>query len=410
MRPWLFGIATIVLISLAAVGGWFWYVSSGAALLTPSAGRSDVALSSLQNRQFIVYGFAPYWNLSKTIVQPELTHLAYFSLPITEDGELDGISNGKPTDSDADISSRRWRSELLDSVQNQLNDQQTFTVTLTQFNAKTIETFLSSPSAQTRFQSSLSQFLHNTTRPVKGINIDIEYPGDAEPELRADFVRFLQRTRLTVDEFATTKKVQPFDLSVSVYANAASHQQLWDLDALTPYVDHIVVMAYDFHRSSSPIAGPVAPMFGAKQIWDNDLVLHMKEFLQKMPSEKILLGIPFYGYEWETTVGDARSLVYPGTGATASYSRVQRLLTSTNAAEVADGPITQGWDEDALSPYVIYTKDDRQHVIYYEDARSIGFKLQLAKELNLGGVAIWALGYEDRSRELWNAFQTELTE
>jgi spore germination protein YaaH len=89
---------------------------------------------------------------------------------------------------------------------------------------------------------------------------------------------------------------------------------------------------------------------------------------------------------------------------------VQRLLTSTNAAEVADGPITQGWDEDALSPYVIYTKDDRQHVIYYEDARSIGFKLQLAKELNLGGVAIWALGYEDRSRELWNAFQTELTE
>lgn len=410
MRPWRFGIVTVVLLSLAAIGGWLWYVYSGAALLTPSGGRSDVALSTLQNRQFIVYGFAPYWNLSKTVVQPELTHLAYFSLPITEDGELDGISNGKATDSDADISSRRWRSELLDSVQNQLNDQQTFTVTLTQFNANTIETFLSSPSAQTRFQSSLAQFLRNTTRPVKGMNIDIEYPGDASPELRADFVRFMQRTRETVNEVMATKQSPSFDLSVSVYANAASHHQLWDLDALTPYVDHIVVMAYDFHRSSSPIAGPVAPMFGAKQIWDNDLVLHMKEFLQKVPSEKILLGIPFYGYEWETTVGDARSLVYPGTGATASYSRVQRLLNSTNSAEIADGPIIQGWDEDALSPYVIYTKDDRQHVIYYEDARSIGFKLQLAKELNLGGVAIWALGYEDNSRELWNAFQTELTE
>lgn len=402
----------MVLLGLAGAGAWFWffYLNSGS-LLSPFTNLDSVApLSRLTKSPFVVYGFVPYWNLTKTVVQPEITHLAYFSLPITIDGELDGITNGKPSDSDADISSRRWRSEQLDTVVQQLRPNQSFTLTLTQFDKTGIETFLSSPSAQATFQTSLRSFLTNTTRPVQGLNIDIEYPGDATDELRANYVTFLQRTRQTVDAWAKSKHLNNFDLSISVYASSASHHLLWDIPALTSSVDHVVVMAYDFHRSSSPVAGPVAPMFGAKQSWDNDVALHMKEILTQIPAQKVLLGIPFYGYEWETTKGDSRSLVFPGTGSTASYSRVQRLLQSTNSGEVADGPITQGWDDDALSPYVIFSKDDRQHVIYYEDARSIGYKVELVNELRLGGIAIWALGYEDGSRELWDAVSEHLAE
>lgn len=412
MKPWLFGVLTVFLLGLAGAGAWFWfvYLHSGS-LLSPFTNLDSVApLSRLNSSPFVVYGFVPYWNLTKTVVQPEITHLAYFSLPITQDGELDGITNGKATDSDADISSKRWRSGQLDSVVQQLRSNQAFTVTLTQFDKTGIETFLSSPSAQTAFQNSLRSFLTNSTRPIAGLNVDIEYPGEATDELRAYYVSFLQRTRKTIDEVAKAKRQPTFDLSISVYANAASHHLLWDLPELTSSVDHVVVMAYDFHRSSSPIAGPVAPMFGAKQNWDNDVALHMKEFLRQLPAQKVLLGVPFYGYEWETTTGDSRSLVFPGTGATASYSRVQRLLQSTNSAEIADGPITRGWDDDALSPYVIFTKDNRQHVIYYEDARSIGYKVELVNELRLGGIAIWALGYEDGSRELWDAVNEHLTQ
>lgn len=411
MRPWLFGFFTVCLLLIAAAGSWFWYSKHVGSLLSPFINLDGVApLSQLNKSKFIVYGFAPYWNLTKTVVQPEITHLAYFSLPITADGELDGITNEEASDADADISSRRWRSEQLDAVVNDLRPNQAFTITLTQFDKTGIETFLSSPSAQTRFQAALQSFLSDTTRPVSGINVDIEYPGEATPELRQDYVEFLQRVRQIADTFSQAKKKPKLDLSISVYANAANRQLLWDLPALTPYVDHVVVMAYDFHRSSSPIAGPVAPMFGAKQNWDNDVVLHLKEFLQIMPAEKVLLGVPFYGYEWETTTGEARSLVFPGTGATASYSRVQKLLQSTDSAEVADGPIIQGWDDDALSPYVIFTKDNRQHVIYYEDARSLSYKLDLINELRLGGVAIWALGYEDGSRELWDEIKLKLNE
>jgi len=399
----------VFLLGLAAIGSWIYLYLQGGFLLSPFPNLDSVApLSRLNTSPFIVYGFVPYWNLSKTVIQPELTHLAYFSFPITPEGELDGISNGKPTDTDASISSSRWRSAQLDDLVRQLKPNQAFTLTLTQFGKPEIETFLSSPSAQTQFQTSLQSFLTTTTRPVAGINIDIEYPGEATPALRQEYVEFVQRTRTTVDQVAQARRQPKYNLSISVYANAASRQLLWDIPSLISAVDHVVIMAYDFHRSSSPIAGPVAPMFGATQNWDNDLVLHLKEFLAQMPANKILLGVPFYGYEWETTTGDSRSLVFPGTGATASYGRVQRLLNSTNSAEIADGPITQGWDEDALSPYLIFTKDNRQHVIYYEDARSISYKVELVNELQLGGIAIWALGYEDGSRELWDAVQKHL--
>ncbi|MBW7943980.1 hypothetical protein H3C70_01115 [Patescibacteria group bacterium] len=411
MKVWLFRIFAIVLMAFAGWGGWYWYTHiHNVFLLNPFANSFDETppLSGLKSPDFLVYGFAPYWNLTKTVVQPELTHLAYFSLVITPEGDLDGISNEEAVDPDGDTGSRRWRSEQLNTVVSQLQPHQKLTVTLTQFDKTGIETFLTSPSAQAHFQEALRNFLNTTTRSVAGVNIDIEYPGEATDEVRQGYVTLVRNTRQTLDEYAQRARKEKLNLSISVYANAATRKLLWDLPALIQDVDHVVVMAYDFHRPSSPVAGPVAPLFGAKQNWDNDVVLHMKEFLELIPASKVLLGVPFYGYEWETTTGDARSLVFPGTGATASYSRVRRLLTSTESAEVADGLIVQGWDEDALSPYVIFTKDDRQHVIYYEDARSLGYKLQLVKELRLGGIAIWALGYEDGSRELWDAIANEL--
>lgn len=402
----LIGTLVLFLLVISAAIGWYWYTQVRiASLLSPLVQNSDdtAPLSQNKDQEYIVYGFVPYWNLKKTIVQPEITHLAYFSLPISDAGELDGISSKVSDDPDADISSKRWRSELLDDVVGDLQPGQKFTVTLTQFDKEVIETFLGTPAAQDRFQVALRSFLQNTTRPVAGINIDIEYAGDASPELRGQYVEFVRRTRQTMDDHAKSKRISPLQLSASVFASSASKHLIWDLPALVPYLDQVVVMAYDFHRQSSPVAGPVAPVFGAKEVWDNDIVLHLKEFLKVMPAEKVLLGVPFYGYEWETTAAEPRSLTFPGTGGTASYGRVRELLQDPEYF-----PITQGWDDIALSPYLTYLKDDKQHVVYYEDARSLSYKLELVTGLRLGGIAIWALGYEDGSRELWDSIQQSL--
>jgi spore germination protein YaaH len=188
-----------------------------------------------------------------------------------------------------------------------------------------------------------------------------------------------------------------------MYAGAASRDQLWEVEPIGQEVDYIIVMAYDFHRRSSPLAGPVAPIFGGKELWDSDISEHLRAFLEVVPSQKILLGVPFYGYEWQTVSGEPQSATFPDTGSTASFERVQTLLGRSGELH-----LKEGWNEDALSPYLSYQEDGETFVVYYENSRSLSYKIDFVNQLDLGGIAIWALGYEGSSRELWDVIEMKL--
>ncbi|MBQ6438322.1 hypothetical protein IJJ12_02985, partial [bacterium] len=67
---------------------------------------------------------------------------------------------------------------------------------------------------------------------------------------------------------------------------------------------------------------------------------------------------------------------------------------------------TQHWDEVSLSPYLVYraSNDDgenRCHIGFFENERSLAYKMDVVAKLNLGGIAIWSLGYEGHSTTLW---------
>ena len=70
--------------------------------------------------------------------------------------------------------------------------------------------------------------------------------------------------------------------------------------------------------------------------------------------------------------------------------------------------VKTGWDENALSPYISYQEDGENYLIYYENPQSLSYKLEYAKQLNLAGIAIWALGYEGSDRDLWEVIQEKL--
>ncbi|MDQ0819113.1 spore germination protein YaaH [Bacillus pumilus] len=51
------------------------------------------------------------------------------------------------------------------------------------------------------------------------------------------------------------------------------------------------------------------------------------------------------------------------------------------------------YDETAQAPYFRYTDaTNKEHEVWFEDARSIQAKFNLIKELNLNGIAYWKLG------------------
>lgn len=388
-------LAALIIIMISAIIT-IWYLWE-APLLSPLSSLSKFQflpgkIEQRQNKKRVVYGFLPYWNIDKVTIQPELTHLSYFGLNINHDGTIltrteEGTHPGySKLDSD----------ELL-SLTNQVgaNGDQ-IDLVLVQFNNEAIRKITNNTKAHENLLTSLDSIL--LAYPIGGVNIDIEYTGEINDQLRANFVQLIK----TIDEHLETRFPQ-VQLSIDMYASASSKEMLWDIKKIGQYVDYIVVMAYDFHRRSSTQAGPVAPLFGGSELWDTDIHQHLRNYLKMVPKEKILLGVPFYGYEWQTDSRSPQASTYPDTGSTASYKRVKEILEKEDELRVETN-----WDDTALCPYLSYVEDGEIYMIYYENPTSISFKLEYVKQLDLAGIAIWALGYEGHTRELWDEVEKRL--
>jgi spore germination protein len=318
--------------------------------------------------------------------------LSYFSLTMAGDGTLVTRENDYQ-----EPGYNKLQSDAFLEMANQVKQHEgKVELVLTQFNNDDIVSLISSPPAHQQLIKSIDNAL--LAYPFSGINIDIEYTGEVTPSLQKNLTQLMQ----TLNQHLDTK-YDHVQLSIDLYPSASSNKHIWDVPALAKEVDYLIIMAYDFHRRSSSQAGPVAPLFGGKKYWDSDISQHLKEFLKAVPPEKILLGIPFYGYEWQTTSANSQALTFPDTGSTASFERVQELLA--NSAELS---LSEKWNEEALSPYISYSEKGQTFVVYYENSRSISYKLDYVNQLDLGGIAIWALGYEGNSRELWDVIRTKL--
>jgi len=339
----------------------------------------------------LVYGFLPYWNLKEIKIEPKLSHLAYFGLTLGADGSL--RTQG---DSESLAGYRGLQSEDFLILLEKLNaDDIKLDLVIKQFVLKDTESFLSSNEAQENFFNQLDSLI--LSYPVSGINLDIEV-NNISTGMQEKFTNFVSNLKTHL-----LSKNQKIALSIDVYASAAQGNQIWNIAALEPYVDYFVVMAYDFHQSSSPQAGPVSPLIAAGKTQKSNIIKHLREFLEQAPAEKILLGVPFYGYQWQTISRDKSANTYPETGQTASYQQVKNILSQKKVLQVEER-----WDDEFLVPYLSYQKDEQTFIIYYEDSRSLGYKIDYVNQLGLAGIAIWALGYEGDSNELWQVINDKL--
>ena len=100
--------------------------------------------------------------------------------------------------------------------------------------------------------------------------------------------------------------------------------------------------------------------------------------LTEIPAEKILLGIPNYGYDWP--------LPYER-GVTKA-----RTLGNVEAVQLAieHGAVIR-YDAQAQSPYFHYMKNGIRHEVWFEDVRSYRAKFALIKELGLRGAGFWQM-------------------
>ncbi|KPU43832.1 spore germination protein YaaH [Oxobacter pfennigii] len=215
-------------------------------------------------------------------------------------------------------------------------------------------------------QETLLQNVINTlrTKNYHGLDIDFEY---IYPEDREKYNNFLRKAveRLRPLGYTITSALAP--------KNAADQPGLLyeahDYPVHGELLDHVILMTYEWgHTYGPPMA--VAPLDQVRRVLDYAVTA--------IPSQKILMGIPNYGYDWKLPYAE-------GTAASAISNP-----EAVNRAREAGAAIQ--FDQKAMTPFFNYRgADGSNHVVWFEDARSIEAKLRLANEFKTGGVSYWTI-------------------
>lgn len=329
-----------------------------------------------------VIGFLPYWLISKADLDYSqyITNLTYFSLSVNEDGTIQQFVNpGEYEPGYYALINGKADEHLKNAKVKGL----TLSISVFSGDDKTIESMLKDPEQSAMNLISQTQEIMQKNGFTE-LNLDIEYVGEATPQLRQKYAEFVKNVR--ENRNGEIIKVLSIDVSASSFVKETN---LINPPLIIPLVDKIIIMAYDFHYTGSFVTGPVAPGEGAGKVSEFDTQTALATALNITTPEKIILGVPTYGYEWESIGDNPRSAVIPTTGMIISNFRAEEFLSSCASCSAI-------FDETDKEKHIIYKdqKTDTYHQIFYPDEQAMYYKVEQAENYNLDGIAVWALGYE----------------
>lgn len=220
--------------------------------------------------------------------------------------------------------------------------------------------FLHNPAARQQLIENLTADL--TAQGYGGVDVDFEYippeDGPAYAAFIAELTEALNRAGLQVMTALAPKTSA--DQPGLLY-------EAHDYAALGAASNEALIMTYEWGYSrSQPMA--VAPI---------DKVERVIAFATSViPPNKIFMGVPNYGYDW-----------------TLPHIPGESVARSIGNVEAVDQAIDVGafiaFDEVAQTPHYNYFRDGVEHEVWFEDARSIQAKLDLARRYGLRGVSVW---------------------
>jgi len=246
----------------------------------------------------------------------------------------------------------------------------------------TAKSVLTSESARNQAVAAITNELTATYKTLgnnlyDGVTIDFE--GLKGEETKAGMNAFLE-------ELAAQLNILGKSLYITVQPVLdGEYYDGFDYKTIGGLADKVILMAHDYNTVS--LAGfegstyyktaaltPINSVYRSlKAITDPDTGVGDKS--------KIVLAISFKGMAWQ--ISDGR-LVSP-TPAYPSTDTIYKRLTQTDTVI--------GWSEAYQNPYAAYTTEDgTQCFLWYEDARSVSAKVQLARLFGINDVSVWRLG------------------
>lgn len=215
---------------------------------------------------------------------------------------------------------------------------------------------------------------------LDGINVDFEA---MEVEVGDAYVQFIRELSLKCSNNGLI-------LSVDNYV-PSEYTAFYNREGQAEYADYIIVMAYDEHYVGSD-EGPVASIDFVRQGIKNTIA-------EGVPSDRLILGIPFYTRVWiETPKETAGDDIESVSEDYVSYDLSSQALGMTAAAALAEeNGVSMQWLDDLGLNYFEYEKNGQTIKVWLEDTSSIALKLDEMKNNSLAGAAFWKLELEDSS-------------
>lgn len=224
--------------------------------------------------------------------------------------------------------------------------------------SKSLTHFILSPDSP--YRASIINQIVEAVQPFEGLNIDVELVPARDRYLFLSFVSEL-RERLPEKMLSVCVPARTKRLSSEVYPYTE----------LAEIADRIFIMAYDEHWSGGK-PGPVASLEWCKNV---------AAFAKKsMASEKIIMGIPFYGRTWSDKT----------TSSAWTYPTLQRLFEEN---EVTDFTYENGIPTFSFTTEVTVTG-------YMNDLLSVHALASGYKKDGITKIGYWRIGQEDPA--IWN--------
>jgi len=225
--------------------------------------------------------------------------------------------------------------------------------------------------ARKNFIDNVYEFITNNN--YDGIDIDWEFPeNDNEKE---GLTKLVKELRAKFDELNPS-------LLISMAVNSSDWGgQHFEYEKMSEYIDWFAMMGYDISGSWSSYTGYNAPLFMGQNDWSWNDGYNYLHSTRSIPNNKILLGMPFYGKQFEANG------VYQGFSGEVVNLRYNEVMQEFNT-----GNWDYFWDEETKVPYL--QNKDKTKFITYDDTNSVIEKVKYALEKEVAGVMIWAIGQD----------------
>lgn len=220
---------------------------------------------------------------------------------------------------------------------------------------------------------------------LDGIDIDWEYPGSSaagiksRPQDGENFALLLEALRDVLGPDAW--------ISVAGIADN-SYIKTVPISKIAPLITHFNLMSYDFTAGETGANGNKhqSNLFPSDLALNNISVdLYVNNLIDAgMPSEKILVGLPFYGRRGATF--------------TRTFDEIRKDYLNKNGYKVK-------WDNVAKAPYIV--DPNGNFFLSYDNALSIFFKGQYVYDNCLGGLFDWQASF-DKANILANYMSTAI--